>query len=263
MPVVHSRAVGVLSGLLMSVGVFAIEPAQSAAPTFYPANSSSSLVVNEGIETPVETIDLAGDAIRLSGLNGLAEQVRNVAQQVLNLRAVPIGRQYDVAGSLAQRWAPLNVQRVLRSEFDSLNDVQQQDILTALEAPSVERARTLELEAIASQSSAEFRDYMSRLRTQAPAASRLALIEQLDNVQHFSSMMVLARNAAYPVLQEHLKDWQPTAGWAVKTQTQTREFLFYVHRHTSNEQLRELITQWQAPALQQWLQQLEPKLSAL
>ena len=63
---------------------------------------------------------------------------------------------------------------------------------------------------------------MSRLRTQAPAASRLALIEQLDNVQHFSSMMVLARNAAYPVLQEHLKDWQPTAGWAVKTQTQTR-----------------------------------------
>ena len=66
MPVVHSRAVGVLSGLLMSVGVFAIEPAQSAAPTFYPANSSSSLVVNEGIETPVETIELAGDAIRLS-----------------------------------------------------------------------------------------------------------------------------------------------------------------------------------------------------
>lgn len=263
MPVVHSRAVGMLSGLLMSVGVFAIEPVQSAVPTFYPANSSSALAVNEGIETPLETIDLAGDAIRLSGLNGLAEQVRNVAQQVLNLRAVPIGRQYDVAGSLAQRWAPLNVQRVLRSEFEVLSDLHQQEILTALAAPSVERARTLELEAIASQSSAEFRDYMSRLRGQAPAVSRSDLISQLDEAQHFSSMMVLARNAAYPVLREHLKDWQPAANWAANTQTQTREFLFYVHRHTSNEQLRELITQWQTPALQRWLRQLEPKLKAL
>jgi|AZIK01.1.fsa_nt_gi hypothetical protein len=263
MPVVHSRTVGVLSGLLLSVGVYAAAPVQSTAPTFYPVNSSSVLAASADIETPLETIDLAGDAIRLSGLNGLAEQVRHVTQQVLNLRSVPIGRQYDVAGGLALRWTPLNVQRILRSEFDSLSDEQQQEILAALAAPSVERARTLELEAIASQNSADFRDYMARLRTQAPALSRSDLITQLDEVQHFSSMMVLARKVAYPVLQKHLSDWQPEANWAEKTQTQTREFLFYVHRHTSNEQLRELIAQWQTPGLQHWLQQSESKLSIL
>merc|ERR1712000_555919 len=57
----------------------------------------------------------AENIVRISGLTGLSEQARNIAQQVLNEQAAPIGQQFDVVDRLASQWAPTVLQQNLIS----------------------------------------------------------------------------------------------------------------------------------------------------
>ncbi|MBU2037812.1 MAG: hypothetical protein KKH95_01615, partial [Gammaproteobacteria bacterium] len=58
--------------------------------------------------------------IGASGLQGLGEQARNLAQQVLNETQAPLGFQYDVVDRLTPLWAPVALQNTLASALASL-----------------------------------------------------------------------------------------------------------------------------------------------
>ena len=61
----------------------------------------------------------AENIVRISGLTGLSEQARNIAQQVLNEQAAPIGQQFDVVDRLASQWAPTVLQQNLISVLNT------------------------------------------------------------------------------------------------------------------------------------------------
>ena len=168
--------------------------------------------------------------IRISGLTGLSEQARNIAQQVLNSTAAPLGKQYDVVDRLSGRWAPVALQQRLSEQLDQLNEKQRDQLEALLENSQLQSVRDKELKAIAEQNSDSYHSYITRLRASPPAAARLTLIRQLDQAMQFSALMTVTRQQVYPQLEAVLDGWQPAADWQAGLQQDVIEFLLYVHR---------------------------------
>ncbi|MCD8522313.1 MAG: hypothetical protein LRY66_09000 [Saccharospirillaceae bacterium] len=201
------------------------------------------------------------DIIAASGLEGLSEQARNLAQQVLNETQAPLGFQYDVVDRLATQWAPDALQTTLAGALAALNDQQREQLRSTLNSRRLQNARSKELSAIADQDNRSYQDYISRLRQQPPAAARVALIQQLDEAMQFSALLSVTRSSVYPQLQAVLRDWQPPQNWQAGLQRDVTEFLLYVHRTTPNDELQRLVQAYREPVLQQWLAGVKKSLS--
>ncbi|MDK2776633.1 MAG: hypothetical protein KYX62_03150 [Pseudomonadota bacterium] len=200
--------------------------------------------------------------IRISGLTGLSEQARNIAQQVLNSTAAPLGKQYDVVDRLSGRWAPVALQQRLSEQLGQLNEKQRDQLEALLENSQLQSVRDKELKAIAEQNSDSYHSYITRLRASPPAAARLTLIRQLDQAMQFSALMTVTRQQVYPQLEAVLDGWQPAADWQAGLQQDVIEFLLYVHRSTPNDELQRIIRLYREPVLQQWLSGVRRQLSA-
>jgi len=196
--------------------------------------------------------------IGASGLQGLGEQARNLAQQVTQ---APLGFQYDVVDRLTPLWAPDALQNTLASALASLDDQQRELLQSTLNSRRLQNARNKELSAIADQNSRNYQDYISRLRQQPPAPARVALIKQLDEAMQFSALLSVTRSSVYPQLQAVLRDWQPPENWQAGLQRDVTEFLLYVHRTTPNDELQRLAQAYREPVLQQWLAGVKQSLS--
>ena len=199
--------------------------------------------------------------IGASGLEGLGEQARNLAQQVLNETQAPLGFQYDVVDRLTPLWAPVALQNTLASALASLDDQQRELLQSTLNSRRLQNARSKELSAIADQDNRNYQDYISRLRQQPPAPARVALIKQLDEAMQFSALLSVTRSSVYPQLQAVLRNWQPPQDWQAGLQRDVTEFLLYVHRTTPNDELQRLAQAYREPVLQQWLAGVKKSLS--
>lgn len=217
--------------------------------------------VNETTDDREQTAWLVyqNNILDLSGLLGLSQQARHVAQQVLNEQQAPLGLQYRVVSRLAQHWSPTQISEQLRQVLAD-EEPAWQALQEALEQPRMTRARQLEQQAIQAQASDDYRAYIARLRAQPPMQERQQLIAELDRAMHFSALMQRTRQGVYPHLQAVLSDWQPEANWPQQLQQQVHEFLLYVHRRTSNEELQALIIEYRQAPLQQWLQAVQRQL---
>lgn len=201
------------------------------------------------------------DIIAFSGLEGLGEQARNLAQQALNDTQAPLGFQYDVVGRLAEQWSPQALQNTLTETLKALDEQQRRTLQDSLHSNRLQNARSKELSAIADQNSRNYQDYIRRLRQQPPAPARIALIKQLDEAMQFSALLSITRHRVYPQLQAVLSDWQPPENWQAGLQRDVTEFLLYVHRTTPNDELQHLLQAYREPVLQQWLAGVKKNLS--
>lgn len=200
--------------------------------------------------------------VELTGLLGLSQQARSVAQQVLNEQQAALGLQYQVVNRIAQQWSPTQISEQLRQAFPDDHIDDWHALKQALQQPRMVRARALEQQAIQEQADEAYQQYVSRLRAQPPMQERLQLIAELDRSMHFSALMKRTRQGVYPHVQAVLVDWRPDENWSQQLQQQVYEFLLYVHRRTSNEELQALISEYRQAPLQQWLQAVQRQLSS-
>ena len=250
----------VLLASVMSLPVVAADNAVTATGlqtenTELRAQQQAELLAAEQARQQVE------DIIGASGLEGLGEQARNLAQQVLNETQAPLGFQYDVVDRLTPLWAPAALQSTLAGALAALNEQQRTLLQDTLRSRRLQNARSKELSAIADQDNRNYQDYISRLRQQPPAAARVALIKQLDEAMQFSAMLSVTRSSVYPQLQAVLRNWQPPRDWQAGLQRDVTEFLLYVHRTTPNDELQRLAQAYREPVLQQWLAGVKKSLS--
>lgn len=206
---------------------------------------------------------LIGQVIDLSGLLGLTQQARNLAQQTLNDQQAPLGYQYQVASLVAKNWSPEVMREQLSNALALANEEQLQALQQLLSDQRLLSAREKENSAVADQQGEEFNRYVQKLRTQPPGPSRLAVITQLDQAMQFSQFMRQTRASVYTQLQAVLKDWQPAEDWQQALDNEVREFLLYTYRRTPNKDLNDLIALYQDQELQQWLGAVRKSLPAL
>lgn len=250
--------------LMLAAVALPLQANFSAQNTLIPdeQHEFASAQLNEAtVDSEQETwLEYQNNILELSGLLGLSQQARQVTQTVLNDQQAPLGQQYRVISRVTQQWAPALLQQRLLAVLPADDDEQLSQLQQALEQPRMMRARQLEQEAIKAQGSDEYRAYISRLRAQPPVQERQQLIAELDQAMHFSALMQRTRQGVYPHLQAVLKDWQPEINWPQTLQQQVYEFLLYVHRQTSNEELQALIAEYRQAPLQRWLQAVQRQL---
>jgi len=227
------------------------------------AEVASSVDVNDEAARQAEALaQQVRDIILVSGLTGLGEQARNVAQQILLEQNALIGQQYDVVDRLSGHWSPVALEQRLDGIVMAMDELQRDELLTLLSDQSLTRARQKEQSAIVDQSSESYQTYIQRLRAQPPGAARVALIAELDRAMQFSSLLVLTRQQVYPQLQAVLTEWQPPEQWQEGVRQSVQEFLLYVHRTTPNTELQKLIGLYRTPVMEGWLASVKRTLSA-
>ncbi len=224
---------------------------------------ATSLASVDASASALETttgVDITQQVAELMGVVGLADQARHISQAVLNEQQASLGDQYRVVNLVASQWSPQHLQQLWQQAMPALADDQAQQLLRQLQQLAWQQAKQRERQAIHEQGSAEYQDYVGRLRLQSPPAERLALINELNQAMHFSELMILTRTSVYQQLQQVLPQWQAPEAWQQGVKQQVREFLLYTHRRTPNEQLQELTRLYQQPQLQQWLQRFVAEL---
>lgn len=203
---------------------------------------------------------LRSDIVQLSGLAGLSQQARNLAQQTLNEQQAQLGYQYQVASRVAQFWNPQLIEGQLQQALESASDEELAALQQLLNDARLQDARAKESSAVSDQGSAEFQAYVQKLRAQPPGAARLALVQELDKAMRFSEFMLLTRASVYAQLEAVLKGWKPAEDWQQTLQNEVQEFLLYTYRRTPNDGIRELTSLYQNQALQQWLAAVKQSL---
>lgn len=260
----------IVSGLLMfSVSTLALttDPATTAEEVITPEQlAAQQLAEQQQAELEAQLAfraELVGQVIDLSGLLGLTQQARNLAQQTLNDQQAPLGHQYQVASLVAANWSPEVFTEQLSSALASADEEQLQALQKTLSDTRLRSAREKENSAVADQQGDEFSRYVNKLRAQPPGASRLQVIEQLDQAMQFSQFMRMTRASVYTQLQAVLKGWKPAENWQDELDTEVREFLLYTYRRTPNKELKDLISLYKDQGLQQWLAAVRKTLPAL
>lgn len=203
---------------------------------------------------------LRSDIVQLSGLAGLSQQARNLAQQTLNEQQAQLGYQYQVASRVAQFWNPQLIEGQLQQALESASDEDLAALQQLLNDARLQDARAKESSAVSDQGSTEFQAYVQKLRAQPPGAARLALVQELDKAMRFSEFMLLTRASVYAQLEAVLKGWKPAEDWQQTLQNEVQEFLLYTYRRTPNDGIRELTSLYQNQALQQWLAAVKQSL---
>ena len=239
----------------LQYGLVVISTAFSMADATYAEPSVIDIDAQTAI--PVPAVDpklvLAQQVITQSGLQGLSEQARHVAQGLLNELQLPLAQQYQLVGRVSSAWSPDQLQPLLSQHLPK-DEESLKALLALLERADMATVRQLELDAVGEQTSSQYQQYIERLRQQPPPANRQQALQQLDQAMHFSALMTQVRASVYADVQQVVEDWQPPEDWQTQVQAQVLEFLLYVHRRTSNQQLQQLTQVYQTKELQDWLQ---------
>lgn len=239
----------------LAVSLFGFWAAVSA-PQVFANNESTTELTEEQLllqQQQEQRLQLSQNIVELSGLTGLSQQARNLAQQALNDQQAQLGYQYQVASLVAQFWNPQLLQQQMQQALEKASDDELQALQQLLNDGRLQDARAKESSAVNDQGSEAFQAYVNKLRSQPPAPSRLAVVSELDKAMHFSDFMLQTRASVYAQLQAVLKDWQPEENWQQTLQTEVQEFLLYTYRRTPNDGIRELTSLYQDQSLQQWL----------
>lgn len=199
---------------------------------------------------------LEQDIIRLSGLLGLSQQARHLAQAILNAQKVPLGYQYQVAGLVTQYWRPEIMQQRLHTTLAEFDKQQLKHLRMILSDSVLQGAREKEVSAVNMQAGLAYKNYMKKLRQTSPSPSRMSLVKSLDGSMHFSTLMMRVRASVYSVLEQVLTGWKPQENWMKALQINTQAFLMYAHRSTPSNQLKELLALYNDQTLQKWLEQV-------
>lgn len=216
----------------------------------------SSALASPVLEPALE----ASQIIEKSGLTGLSYQARNLAQQAINDSQAPLGTQLNIVATISPSWGPEPLQQAWINTLENYSPDQRSELLRLLESPALARARSKEQQAIEEQESDAYQQYLQQLQAVPPTTARADLMRQLDDNMRFSALLKTTRQSIYTQLQELLSDWQVPADWQEKLQQDSLDFLFYVHRGTSNAELQRLVGIYQTPLMQTWLKQVEREL---
>lgn len=257
-----------LVAALLAASVSLVNAQQNVAVNDSPVTEQTSEAASEQL-TPEQLAEqqlreqrqlLRSDIVQLSGLAGLSQQARNLAQQTLNEQQAQLGYQYQVASRVAQFWNPQLIEGQLQQALESASDEELAALQQLLNDARLQDARAKESSAVSDQGSAEFQAYVQKLRAQPPGAARLALVQELDKAMRFSEFMLLTRASVYAQLEAVLKGWKPAEDWQQTLQNEVQEFLLYTYRRTPNDGIRELTSLYQNQALQQWLAAVKQSL---
>jgi len=257
-----------LVAALLAAFVSLVNAQQNVAVIDSPVTEQTSEATSEQL-TPEQLAEqqlqeqrqlLRSDIVQLSGLAGLSQQARNLAQQTLNEQQAQLGYQYQVASRVAQFWNPQLIEGQLQQALESASDEELAALQQLLNDARLQDARAKESSAVSDQGSAEFQAYVQKLRAQPPGAARLALVQELDKAMRFSEFMLLTRASVYAQLEAVLKGWKPAEDWQQTLQNEVQEFLLYTYRRTPNDGIRELTSLYQNQALQQWLAAVKQSL---
>ena len=180
----------------------------------------------------------AEDILRLSGVLGVSDQVRDAVEANGQASA-------DVLLTALAGWSP----RVLEKRFSELLDGYSEQVREAIGAVLMDNhlvaARAAEAAALAEQHSDAYRAYLERLDQQPPVASRAQKIAALDEAMQFSQWVVAARRAVAVAEKREFTE--------AHVRHATRGFLFYAYRFTSNDELETLTALWRRDEVQKWL----------
>ena len=257
-----------LVAALLAASVSLVNAQQNVAVIDSPVTEQASEATSEQL-TPEQLAEqqlqeqrqlLRRDIVQLSGLAGLSQQARNLAQQTLNEQQAQLGYQYQVASRVAQFWNPQLIEGQLQQALESASDEDLAALQQLLNDARLQDARAKESSAVSDQGSAEFQAYVQKLRAQPPGAARLALVQELDKAMRFSEFMLLTRASVYAQLEAVLKGWKPAEDWQQTLQNEVQEFLLYTYRRTPNDGIRKLTSLYQNQALQQWLAAVKQSL---
>ena len=189
-------------------------------------------------ETDTDT-DTTARIIRLSGVMGISDQVRQLALRRNESSQVQRQRLRTLVD-----WAPAELERRYQGILDGYSETELATLLNLLESPLMQRAREAEALALSEQGSAAYEVYMQRLQEQPPAKARRQRIELILNRNGMWQWMLKAR-ASVPMSE------------AIAEPEQIRQlaehFLLYAYRTMDNHSLDELNRLWAQPALQRWL----------
>jgi len=258
----------ILRSFLITTAIPLVFAAHTAQAIDDPLQTQSLLAVTENYPAqpsprPDPLQRQTDNIIRISGLAGLSEQARNLAQQVLNAESAPLGLQYDVVDRLSRLWAPVALQHLLSGVLtERLSDDQRRQLENTLSSRTLEAMRSKELKAISEQSTPAYRNYISHLRANPVAGSRLQLIRQLDQAMQFSALLKSTRAQVYPQLEAVIPGWKRPANWQAGLEQEVLEFLFYVHQTTPNDELKQVIKLYTRPEMQLWLSGVRKQLDA-
>lgn len=230
-----------------------------AAPLSW-SDTQDLALLDANTSSTVNPVSVRQHVAELMGVVGLSDQARHVSQAVLNAQQASLGHQYRVVNRVAALWSPQRVQQYWLDAAPNLSEQQALQLQQQLQRLPWQQAKQRELRAIEQQNSAEYEQYVQRLRQQNPPADRLALIDALNEAMHFSQLMIRTRASVYQQLQQELPDWQAPEQWQLGVRQQVREFLLFTHRRTPNEQLQGLVELYRQPLLQQWVQRFVQRL---
>lgn len=190
------------------------------------------VVATARAETPVE------DIIGLSGVLGVSDQVRTAVEANGQGSA-------DLLLTALSGWSP----RVLEKRFSELLNGYSVPVRNAIGAVLTDErlvaARAAEAGALADQDSDAYRSYQERLERQPPAMFRAQKIAALDDAMQFSEWVVAARRAVAAAEKREFVE--------SLVRHETRGFLLYAYRFTSNDDLDALTALWRRDEMQQWL----------
>jgi hypothetical protein len=214
-----------------------------------------------------EFTELEYQLIETTGLLSLSQQVKYSAQRLIAgslerpevatiasesaSKGISINhaQHFAIAKQLAKRWTEEQWRQRLLDLIHSVPVKTQKLIQQQLAHPMVQAAQNKERSAIRVQNDPEYRLYMNKLRQRAPAASRWALVENLDKQSGFSEIIIQTRSAVIKEIQQQVKGWQPEKLWQDKVKQDVLGFLFYAYRKTPNIELEYIADSFNKPEL--------------
>jgi hypothetical protein len=252
---------------LVLVGALAFISSTQAQDAYSPNQLPIESELKQTASAMNEFTELEYQLIETTGLLSLSQQVKYSAQRLIAdslerpdvstivsesvTKGISINhaQHFAIAKQLAKRWTEEHWRQRLLVLIHTVPVKTQKLIQQQLAHPMVQAAQNKERSAISVQSDPEYRLYMNKLRQRAPAASRWALVENLDKQSGFSEIIIQTQSAVIKEIQQQVKGWQPEELWQDKVKQDVLEFLFYAYRKTPNSELEYIADSFNKPEL--------------
>jgi hypothetical protein len=233
--------------------------------------SSQAQVIEEYTPTGLPQAEKVEDAfteleyklVEASGLLSLSQQIKDSAQgliakaivgsqETLDVVGINHAQHFAIAKKLAKRWAEEPLKLRLLALVKAIPVETQMQIEKQLNHPLLVSAQDKERAAIKVQSSNAYSLYMDKLKQRPPAASRWALVENVDKQSGFSQIIIQARSVVIKEIKQQVKGWQPAVSWESEVRQDVLQFLFYAYRKTPNNELKKIADSFNQPELKQF-----------
>jgi len=185
--------------------------------------------------------EFADEIIRLSGVMGMSDQVRQLAEAYR--QTLPEGAQQDYLESLVV-WSQPSLRQGYESVLAGYSYEVRKQIASLLALPLMSRARRAEEVALLEQDDPAYQAYMQKLRQKPPVSSRVDRINRLAGAMMMPDWLMQAQAAASGPLTDEQSE---------EIRTTTRHFLLYAYRRLSNPEVEQLIRFWREPVMQRWM----------